>query len=204
MAITFASGDLISAPVDPNSFFFRIKTSQASSNVGLLGQHNAVNSESGFTLFMNNTAGKLSLQCKAAGTEVFPFITGTVTVNDGAWHSVGLNINYAGGAQAIYTDGAIDASGSGTSWGGTANDPRLGNMSDSFWTDYVGDMAEIAYWSDQRTNEEMAALAKGFSPRYIRRQTLLLYIPAVRVVQDIKGNTLTTSGLSVADHPRVF
>ena len=205
MAIDFGVGDLISANASPLSFFMWLKTMQSSSNTGILGKHEATGSNDGFTLFMNNTPGKLSLQAKVA-TEVFPFVTGTTTINDDVWHAIGLNVNYGGAqVQEVYVDAALEFNPTANQpWGTTSNAPRLASMSDSFWDKFVGQMAEIAWWSDRRSAAEMAALAKGFSPRNISPQTLLLYVPGVRQVQDLRGNALTTSGLSVATHPRVY
>jgi hypothetical protein len=68
-----------------------------------------------------------------------------------------------------------------------------------------GSLAEIGIWSAALTDDEVASLAKGFTPDQIRPQSLVAYLPLVRTNQDIKGNSWTTAGtLTVADHPRVY
>jgi hypothetical protein len=68
-----------------------------------------------------------------------------------------------------------------------------------------GSMAEIGIWSAALTDDEVASLAKGFTPDQIRPQSLVAYLPLIRTNQDVKGNAWTTAGtLTVADHPRVY
>jgi hypothetical protein len=69
----------------------------------------------------------------------------------------------------------------------------------------LGALAEVGIWNVALTDDEVASLAKGFSPDQIRPQSLIAYLPLVRTAQDIKGNAWTTAGtLTVADHPRVY
>lgn len=51
----------------------------------------------------------------------------------------------------------------------------------------VGRGQSYAVWSALLNDDEMAALAKGFSPRLIRPSALEAYWPAIRAVQDIVG-----------------
>jgi hypothetical protein len=69
----------------------------------------------------------------------------------------------------------------------------------------LGAVAEVGIWNVALTDDEVASLAKGFSPDQIRPQSLIAYLPLVRTTQDIKGNAWATAGtLTVADHSRVY
>lgn len=66
-----------------------------------------------------------------------------------------------------------------------------------------GRIAEAAIWNTDLTDDEIAALAKGFRPSLIRPASLRLYVPLVREVADYsRAVSLTTSGPVVAVHPR--
>jgi hypothetical protein len=68
-----------------------------------------------------------------------------------------------------------------------------------------GLIAEVGIWNVALTDDEVLALAKGFTPDQIRPQSLIAYLPLVRTNQDIKGNAWTTAGtLTAADHPRIY
>lgn len=72
-------------------------------------------------------------------------------------------------------------------------------------TSMSGSIAEAAIWNVALDASEIAALAKGFSPRLIRPASLVFYAPLTRNVIDLKGNAITdTSSQSSLDHPRVY
>lgn len=205
MAVSVSSGNYIEAPsLSVRSLFFFMNSTQTDVNTGMFSRHNSTLSTDGVTIILNNVAGKILCYTKAAVTDS---VLGSVaTVNNGAWRGIGFNIYYdTVNASQIYVDGAFDNSkvASMTVTEG-ANPVRIGRTGDTFWQPYIGQLAEIAIWSDQRTPDEHAALAKGFPARLISPQTLNLYIPAVRDILDVRGNALTVSGTSVSDHPRVY
>lgn len=71
---------------------------------------------------------------------------------------------------------------------------------------FPGNVAEIAVWNVTLTDDEIASLAKGFSPRRIRPQSLVFYAPLIREIQDLrKGLALTAvNSPTVSAHPRVY
>jgi hypothetical protein len=72
-------------------------------------------------------------------------------------------------------------------------------------TFFPGYIAEFAAWNIALTDDDVASLAKGFSPRLVRPQSLVFYAPLIRNVQDLRGVVaLTTTGTTVADHPRIY
>lgn len=71
-------------------------------------------------------------------------------------------------------------------------------------TFFDGNIAEAAVWSAALDAAEIAALAKGVSPRLIRPQSLVMYAPLIRDPIDLKGAALTNNGATVATHPRIY
>lgn len=71
---------------------------------------------------------------------------------------------------------------------------------------FDGAGAEAAIWSVALTAAEIASLAKGFSPRRIRPQSLVFYAPLIRNLQDVRrGLALTpVNGPTVVAHPRCY
>jgi hypothetical protein len=70
---------------------------------------------------------------------------------------------------------------------------------------FTGSLAEVCLWNAALTDDEVASLAKGFTPDKIRPQSLVAYLPLIQNTQDIKGNAWTTVGsLTAADHPRIY
>lgn len=70
----------------------------------------------------------------------------------------------------------------------------------------TGDCAKVAFWTALLTDEEFASLAKGFSPRRIRPQSLAVYCPMIRDVRELRrGLPFTQSGApTVSVHPRSY
>lgn len=71
---------------------------------------------------------------------------------------------------------------------------------------FGGLIAEAAIWSVALSAADVAALAKGISPLKVLPQSLVLYCPLIRNVQDVRGGvTITTGGSpTVAVHPRIY
>jgi len=71
--------------------------------------------------------------------------------------------------------------------------------------DFNGAIAECAIWNVALTATEMAILADGFSPLFVRPQSLVFYAPIVRGLQNLKGGTsLTNNSGTVFSHPRIY
>lgn len=101
-------------------------------------------------------------------------------IGTGAWSAIGMRKNGTGvGALAVFRNGVLD--GSATSnriIQDTANILRFGARSDSASTEpFDGALAEIAIWDAALSDGEMAALAKGVSPRLFRPGNLKGYWP---------------------------
>jgi len=65
-------------------------------------------------------------------------------------------------------------------------------------------MAEVAIYNTTLSADQVASLADAMTPDKASPQGLVLYAPLVRDLIDLKGNTLTNNGATVANHPRVY
>jgi hypothetical protein len=69
-----------------------------------------------------------------------------------------------------------------------------------------GRIAEVGIWNAALTAEEIATLAKGFSPIMIRPYDLVFYAPLIRVAHDVRARTNITreAGIGNVQHPRIY
>jgi hypothetical protein len=71
-----------------------------------------------------------------------------------------------------------------------------------------GSCAEAAIWNVALTDDEIKALAAGLSPPHVRPGALVAYWPlfarATNEEDWVGGNTLTVTGATAADHPRII
>lgn len=74
--------------------------------------------------------------------------------------------------------------------------------------DSRGDLQEFGMWSSSLSNDDISALAKGFSPAMVSPSTLECYLPLVgrqSPERDIVGGqSFTVTGATVADHKGMF
>lgn len=69
-----------------------------------------------------------------------------------------------------------------------------------------GWIAEVGIWNVALTADEVASLAKGFTPSKVRPQSLVFYAPLVRNLVDTERAIAITNNNSatVSAHPRVY
>lgn len=84
----------------------------------------------------------------------------------------------------------------------------VGYIGDSTPSAYFdGALAELAIWSIALTAEEASVLAAGYSPLFVRPESLLFYMPLLRDDDNdlIGGLSLTAVGTpTISDHPRMI
>ena len=68
---------------------------------------------------------------------------------------------------------------------------------------FAGNIAEIGVYSNSFSSDVIKSLSIGYSPINFQNN-LISYLPLIRDVYDLKGNSLTVSGGTVANHPRVI
>ena len=89
----------------------------------------------------------------------------------------------------------------------TGNDRIVLGARPNLSEDLDGQLAEVGIWNVALTAAEMASLAKGYSPLFIRPQSLIFYMPLVRNLSNdlVGGLSMTAGGTPTAEnHPTVI
>lgn len=158
---------------------------------------------------------------RANGDSLHTFVSSTA-ISTSAWTHAVLAVTW-GGAAKIYLNGVLvsgsvigastTTSGNFSHSSGSNHDCLGGAMSGSAIISTArqvdGDMADAALWSVELSANEIGSLAKGFTPRQVRPQSLRAYWPMIgRTTNepDFVGgrNGTITGSLSAADHPRLY
>lgn len=121
--------------------------------------------------------------------------TAEPTVN--AWNH-GLGIEISTTSRAIYLNGGN--SGSGTDSmdpsAGTLNTTTFGRLPFFNGEHMQGMMAEAGVWGVELNAAEIAALAAGLCPLFVRRQSLVSYVPFASRATDPEPDWITGTGFS--------
>jgi len=125
---------------------------------------------------------------------------------NGTWASHVFTWSDSGDDEKLYVDSVQKGSRTSTLTTSTLSviNCTIGNYSETFDFPAHASMADFAQWSVVLTADERVAYDKGFSPQMIRPASLLVYLPLVRDVLDVKGSAFTNTGGTAAPHPRVF
>lgn len=126
-----------------------------------------------------------------------------------------INWQHAGGRWAssksriAYLNGTAGTEDTNTEESSNWNQIAIGARYNGAWGPFNSvnvEIAEAAIWSVVLTDAEIASLAKGFSPRRIRPQSLVFYAPLLRNLQDLRGGLALTNNntATIANHPRVY
>lgn len=132
----------------------------------------------------------------------------TASFSTGTWHhAAGVTSDQA--SRYTYLDGVAGTQNTGSvSAASTAMRLTVGvALRQGTYENYFnGRIAEAACWNVVLTDDEIAALANGFSPLFIRPASLKLYVPLVQsaVVNLRSGGSLTAVNTpTVSVHPRI-
>lgn len=214
MARSFAGGsDTIKYPAGfgavAGCHAFWIKTTQTATNACPWSHWDSANSKNGIGFILNNTANKILAHCKYNNSGSAFAISSTTNINDGNWHHVAVNWQTgAGQPNYVFVDGNQEGSANtavGWTYNTTSSNPSFGVSNDTFWLPFVGEIAEAAVWDTALSANEIAALAKGYTPKHIAPTHLQFYTPFVRGAQNLNGTSYTTiSGTTVSNHPRMI
>jgi len=100
---------------------------------------------------------------------------------------------------------ALNGTGSGTRTSDTNAPLTIGNRSAAD-RGLPGGFADAAIWSAELSDAEVAALAKGFSPKYIAPQSLEFYAPLVRhrTPVNLQFTIGTETNVSTVSHPNLI
>ena len=128
------------------------------------------------------------------------------------WHQVG-GITASSTSRFCYLDGVSGTEDSQNKNPGSLTTTWIGGaFAAANAHAFDGDIAEVGLWDVVLTTAEMAILAKGYSPLFVRPASLVGYWPLINAgsatgseVDRVGGNTMTHTGSpTVSAHPRII
>lgn len=130
------------------------------------------------------------------------------TLTAGTWYHI-AGVFAADNDRKIYVDGDEKASDNGVSVPAGLDTTAIADLYHNLPNNYEfdGRIAEAAIWNAALSDDELVALAKGYSPLFIRPQNLVFYVPLIRNNDEdiIGGLSLTAEGApGIATHSRVI
>jgi hypothetical protein len=168
--------------------------------IGLVGQ----TTSNGFHLRITSGAQVQATIANGAGSN--SAAVGTYTLQN--WHH-GAAVFYTTGSRYAFCD-AVRSSQSSTVRTVNVNPSNLligqGSGGDfNLPQPYNGRIAEVGVWNVGLTDAEIAILAKGIKPIYVRPESLLYYVPLVRDINDhVGGLEFTYEVIGDAAHSRRY
>ena len=173
-----------------------------SENVLGIGGNGTVNS---FRLnFGGATAGD-PIRAISAEAGVFAIAVTTTGFSANTWHQVCVVFAAADDRRA-FIDGGSKGTNATTNTPGSLSYTQIATVREASSQGgyFSGSIAEAAIWNIALSDEEIALLAKGFSPLFFRPQSLLAYWPLVRTDDNDRfgrANMTAVNAPTVADHP---
>lgn len=179
----------------------------------ILSMQNAANSEAAIVMSTDGSVntGSLELLREFATSYKYRARYGSGELTTGSWQHVCVTSDSGASAANMecYVDGAVPGSTTTDESGSSGQTAASGTtcLGGGTWTDaycFGGRIAEAALWNRVLSADEIAALAKAFSPLFFRNG-LKFYVPCVRAAIDVvAGKTPTYDGTSVVSHPRIL
>jgi hypothetical protein len=213
MAYDFdGTNDYIQAPLGTSydvpvsiSCWFNSDTTNANKTlvtlaIGLVGQ----NTSNGFHLRITSGAQVQATIANGAGSN--SAAVGTYTLQN--WHH-GAAVFYTTGSRYAFCDAVRSSQSTAVRTVNTnPNNIIIGQGSGGSFNPaqpFNGRIAEVGIWNVGLTDAEIAMLAKGIKPIYVRPESLLYYIPLVRDINDhVGGLTFTFEVIGDSAHSRRY
>lgn len=151
-----------------------------------------------------NTIGRARWSAQTSAGEASATYTGAA-MSAGVWGHVG-GVEASATSHTAYLNGSSSTNTNSRAPAG-ADTLRIGTKASSTPVDYAdGDIAEVGIWNIGLTAAEMAILAAGYSPLFVRPESLVFYMPLLREDVELSGGLALTpvNSPTVSDHPRVL
>lgn len=127
----------------------------------------------------------------------------TSTLSSGVWYHIAGT--YDGTNVKAWLNGVAEATTACAAFP-TTPDPTISAFTNNAGTGQFvdGDIAELGVWKTPLSTDDIVQLALGVSPLMIRADSLMAYWPLIRNIYDSVGGSITATGTTVSDHPRVI
>jgi len=149
------------------------------------------------------TVDPVRLRVRESGTQSVSTTTG-YTVN--VWHHA-FCVMVDAEDKSAFIDGGSKSTNVNAQTPTTHDEFSIGELSNG-GDNFHGLIAEAAMWDAALTDAQVAILALGYSPLFVRPQNLLAYWPLVGrtspEIDTVGGNNLTVTGATAAAHTRMI
>ena len=121
------------------------------------------------------------------------------------WHHA-CGVELSASSRAVYLDGGSKGTNADTRTPDGSDEVQIGQYARSTGDgDLLGDVAEAAIWNVALTDAEALILSKGYSPLFVRPESLVFYMPLVRDIYDVIGAiAFTDVSTTLTDHPAII
>jgi len=130
----------------------------------------------------------------------------STTVTAGTWQHWGVNENTS--SRTAYLNGGNKGTESTSKTIDTVDDTFIGaNNVSSIHDFFDGSIAEVAVWNAILTDAEYLVLAAGYSPLFVRPQSLVAYWPLIRGYNckiNAANNLTANNAPTIVAHPRII
>lgn len=192
-------------PVDNTPFtmacWFRVTS--AGTNRTLMSIENSTATD-GWRLICSGT-NVIRFAGRSNNTITFQLDT-TATWTANTWHHA-CATSASNSNRSIYLDGGnvITSSTTVTAPAAARTNITIGAAANT-GQPFTGQIAEVAIWNEVLTASEIASLGKSMSPSLIRPQSLRVYIPLIRELNELSSrlSLQAISGPTVDTHPRIY
>jgi len=155
-----------------------------------------------FALWQNRNSLRATTRALSAAN------SSTTTVSASTWHH-GAGVFATTSSRTVYLDGVAGSENTATKTPSSVDVLRIGSTGTSSPETnnaMKGKLAEVAIWNVALTAAEIATLAEGFLPTFIKPESLISYYPLVRDYSDRLGNNSVTESQTVtfAEHTRII
>ena len=123
------------------------------------------------------TSGIISLYVSGGGASVD--VSCATSVTSSIWYHV-AGVKAAHNDNKIYLNGVLEKSDSTLVSSPDFSILNVGSKNDAGANPFNGSLAEVGIWQDTLTQDDITALAKGFTPIKIKPNTLKAYYPLIR------------------------
>ncbi len=129
----------------------------------------------------------------------------TIAYTADVWHHA-CGVELSASSRAVYLDGGSKGTNTDTRSPDDADEVQIGQYARSTGDgDLLGDVAEAAIWNVALTDAEALILSKGYSPLFVRPESLVFYMPLIRDIYDVIGAIgFTDVSTTLTDHPAII
>jgi len=174
--------------------------------LGAFGISDSTGNEAVRGFFAGNLAGD-PISCASIDNGVGGTASNVGTFSVNTWHH-GAVIFASTTSRTSYLDGVAGTTNTVSSDPTGLTDILIGAImvSSAPANHFDGNLSEVAVWNVALTAAEIVSLAKGFSPKKIRPQSLKFYAPIVRNIADYIGNVslANQNSATVTSHNRIY